>query len=88
MLTCIARSKQPGDESLSQADDAAAAANHHPSAAKQQQQQQAIKSLTSQLKDMALKASGAYRHCNPCTAPTTTTQSQLRNNSTESDAEF
>ncbi|XP_018468466.2 protein Brevis radix-like 4 isoform X2 [Raphanus sativus] len=25
------------------------------------------KSLTSQLKDMALKASGAYRHCTPCT---------------------
>jgi hypothetical protein len=52
MLTCIARSKQPGDDSLSQADDdsAATTANHHPSAAKQQQQQQqAIKSLTSQV---------------------------------------
>ncbi|KAG6772028.1 protein Brevis radix-like 4 [Populus alba x Populus x berolinensis] len=89
MLTCIARSKQPGDDSLSQADDdsAATTANHHPSAAKQQQQQQAIKSLTSQLKDMALKASGAYRQCNPCTAPNTTTQSRLRSNLTESDAE-
>jgi len=51
MLTCIARSKQPGDDSLSQAgeDSAATTANHHPSAAKQQQQQQAIKSLTSQV---------------------------------------
>lgn len=34
---------------------------------------------------MALKASGAYRHCNPCTAPTS--QSRFRNNSNESDAE-
>ena len=37
---------------------------------------------------MALKASGAYRHCNPCTVPTTTTtQSRLRNNWTASDAD-
>ncbi|KAJ4717824.1 Brevis radix-like protein [Melia azedarach] len=27
---------------------------------------QAIKALTSQIKDMALKASGAYRNCKPC----------------------
>lgn len=27
---------------------------------------QAIKALTAQIKDMALKASGAYRHCKPC----------------------
>nr|QGN65369.1 ATBRXL3/BRX-LIKE3 [Oryza brachyantha] len=26
----------------------------------------AIKALTAQIKDMALKASGAYRHCKPC----------------------
>nr|QHT72837.1 protein brevis radix-like 4 [Vernicia fordii] len=79
MLTCIARSKQPGDDSLSQPDESATTntpnAKHH----------QAIKSLTSQLKDMALKASGAYRHCNPCTGPTT--QSRFRNNLNESDAE-
>lgn len=37
-----------------------------------------------QLKDMALKASGAYRHCNPCTAPGA--QSRLKN-SGESDAD-
>lgn len=37
-----------------------------------------------QLKDMALKASGAYRHCNPCTGPAG--QSRFRN-SGESDAE-
>ncbi|KAG8657094.1 protein Brevis radix-like 4 isoform X1 [Manihot esculenta] len=79
MLTCIPRSKQPGDESLSQPNESAATnipnAKHH----------QAIKSLTTQLRDMALKASGAYRHCNPCTAPTT--QSRFRNSSNESDAE-
>ncbi|XP_013618878.1 PREDICTED: protein Brevis radix-like 4 isoform X2 [Brassica oleracea var. oleracea] len=52
MLTCIARSKRAGDESSGQTDD---------SDSKQ------AKSLSSQLKDMALKASGAYRHCTPCT---------------------
>ncbi|KAB1996376.1 hypothetical protein E1A91_D13G232000v1 [Gossypium mustelinum] len=75
MLTCIARSKQPGDDSPSQLEETDSSAT---SSAKQNQ---AIKSLTSQLKDMALKASGVYRHCNPCTA-----QSRLRN-SGESDAE-
>ncbi|XP_057985730.1 protein Brevis radix-like 4 isoform X2 [Hevea brasiliensis] len=78
MLTCIARSKQPGDDSLSQPDESATTntpnTKHH----------QAIKSLTTQLRDMALKASGAYRHCNPCTAPTT--QTRFRNWN-ESDAE-
>ncbi|KAM7276227.1 hypothetical protein ACFE04_018093 [Oxalis oulophora] len=60
MLTCIARSKQSGDDdSLSQPDNN-------------------VKSITSQLKDMALKASGAYRHCNPCTTTTTTTTTQSR----------
>ncbi|KAJ4824781.1 Protein Brevis radix-like 4 [Turnera subulata] len=83
MLTCIARSKQPGDDSVSQpGNDSATAAK----------QNQSIKSLTSQaimvlqLKDMALKASGAYRHCNPCTAPGLA-QSRLRNNSAESDGD-
>ncbi|PWA46144.1 transcription factor brevis radix (BRX) domain-containing protein [Artemisia annua] len=32
---------------------------------------QAVKSLTSQIKDMALKASGAYKNCNPCPRPST-----------------
>ncbi|KAM7513022.1 hypothetical protein LguiB_011897 [Lonicera macranthoides] len=54
MLTCIARSKQPGVESREDVNP---------------NSKQAIKSLTSQIKDMALKASGAYRTCNPCTAP-------------------
>ncbi|KAE8664345.1 Protein Brevis radix-like 4 [Hibiscus syriacus] len=68
MLTCIARSKQPGDDSVSrreEMDSSTTASTKH---------NQAIKSLTSQLRDMALKASGAYRHCNPSKA-----QSRLRN---------
>ncbi|XP_039023890.1 protein Brevis radix-like 4 [Hibiscus syriacus] len=68
MLTCIARSKQPGDDSVSQPEEMDSSTT--PSV----KHNQAIKSLTSQLKDMALKASGAYKHCNPCTA-----QSRLRN---------
>ncbi|WCJ42750.1 BREVIS RADIX-like 4 [Euphorbia peplus] len=72
MLTCIARSKQPGDDSVTQPDESANA-----------KQTQAMKSLTSQLKDMALKASGAYRQCNPCTAPTP--QTRFKPTSTDSD---
>ncbi|KAI9123251.1 hypothetical protein K1719_006140 [Acacia pycnantha] len=63
MLTCIARPKKPGSDSLSLPDDS-------------DSKNQAIKSLTSQLKDMALKASGAYKHCSPCTGPPTQTQIQ------------
>ncbi|CAK9177104.1 unnamed protein product [Ilex paraguariensis] len=62
MLTCIARSKQPGDESINQPDDIHL--SRTPSG------KQAMKTLTSQIKDMALKASGAYRHCNPCAQST------------------
>ncbi|XP_010047509.2 protein Brevis radix-like 4 [Eucalyptus grandis] len=84
MLTCIARSKQPGDDSLSQPENAA------DSASAAGAKNQSIKSLTSQLKDMALKASGAYRHCSPCTTGTAAAaaggQSRLRNSS-ESDAD-
>ncbi|GMI81317.1 BREVIS RADIX-like 4 [Hibiscus trionum] len=64
MLTCIARSKQPGDDSLTQPEEIDSFNN--PSA----KHNQAMKSLTSQLKDMALKASGAYKHCTPCTVQT------------------
>ncbi|KAI8553396.1 hypothetical protein RHMOL_Rhmol05G0012900 [Rhododendron molle] len=62
MLTCVARPKQPGgDESLHQPEEV----DRHDSASSKQ----AIKSLTTQaIKDMALKASGAYRTCNPCAA--------------------
>nr|XP_011460503.1 PREDICTED: protein Brevis radix-like 4 [Fragaria vesca subsp. vesca]XP_011460508.1 PREDICTED: protein Brevis radix-like 4 [Fragaria vesca subsp. vesca] len=77
MLTCIARPKKLGDESLSQpevSDSTNTPAN-----------KAAIKSLTFQLKDMALKASGAYRHCNPCTGPAT--QGRLKGTGELSDAE-
>ncbi|GMI97827.1 BREVIS RADIX-like 4 [Hibiscus trionum] len=79
MLTCIARLKQPGDDSVSQQEEMELDSSS--STTPSSKHNQAIKSLTSQLKDMALKASGAYRHCNPCTAP-----SRLRN-SGESDAD-
>ncbi|KAI3447186.1 hypothetical protein Pfo_003851 [Paulownia fortunei] len=62
MLTCIARSKQPSDDSSS--------VDHPPPPEKPNSNaapsKQAIKALSSQIKDMALKASGAYRHCAPC----------------------
>ncbi|MED6193002.1 Protein Brevis radix-like 4, variant 2 [Stylosanthes scabra] len=58
MLTCIARPKKSGNhESPSKPDDS-----------DPNNKNQSMKSLTSQIKDMALKASGAYKHCAPCTA--------------------
>lgn len=39
-----------------------------------------VKSLTCQIKDMALKASGVYKSCNPCTPAT-----RLRNGGSESE---
>ncbi|XP_052180363.1 protein Brevis radix-like 4 [Diospyros lotus] len=75
MLTCIARSKQLGDESLSKDD------SNDPNGTSSSKE--AVKSLTYQIKDMALKASGAYR-CNPCTG----TAAHNRNKSTaESDSD-
>ncbi|XP_057505791.1 protein Brevis radix-like 4 isoform X1 [Actinidia eriantha] len=80
MLTCIARSKQSGDESLKNPEEI----DHHGSP----NSKLAIKSLTSQwsvlqIKDMAWKASGAYRNCNSCTG--TTTQQRHRSDA-ESDS--
>ncbi|KAA8523293.1 hypothetical protein F0562_009716 [Nyssa sinensis] len=60
MLTCVARPKQPNDQSL-----------HQPEEVDPNVTKQSIKSLTSQIKDMALKASGVYRNCNSCTGPST-----------------
>ncbi|KAI3782771.1 hypothetical protein L2E82_12827 [Cichorium intybus] len=71
MLTCIARSKQPDE-----ADESNRVNGGSNSANKQ-----AIKTLTSQIKDMALKASGsAYKSCSPCTgaAMMMTPQQQLQ----------
>ncbi|GMN53041.1 hypothetical protein TIFTF001_022181 [Ficus carica] len=81
MLTCIARPKKLGDESLSQPEEPDS------SDMPNTKQQVAIKSLTSQLKDMALKASGAYRHCNPCTGPVASQGGRVRSNGAESDAD-
>lgn len=65
MLTCIARPKQQhGHNSVSH--------HHHqhddPDSAHTPNNKQAIKTLTSQIKGIALKASGAYK-CNPCSHP-------------------
>ncbi|KAH9612514.1 hypothetical protein KSS87_006832 [Heliosperma pusillum] len=59
MLTCIACTKQLNGGSLPQHqedDDGVATPN----------KRQPIKTLTNQIKGMALKASGAYRSCKPC----------------------
>ncbi|KAK1436900.1 hypothetical protein QVD17_02684 [Tagetes erecta] len=59
MLTCIACSKQLNGGSIhddEDGDNAVTPGTKH-----------AVKSLTSQIKDIALKASGAYKNCKPCT---------------------
>ncbi|XP_052180572.1 protein Brevis radix-like 2 [Diospyros lotus] len=58
MLTCIACSKQMGGGSLPQQEDDDTAATPRT--------KQAIKALTAQIKDIAVKASGAYKNCKPC----------------------
>ncbi|KAF8393563.1 hypothetical protein HHK36_021807 [Tetracentron sinense] len=58
MLTCIACSKQLGGGSLQEPEEEDNA--DAPGTKK------AIKALTAQIKDMAVKASGAYRNCKPC----------------------
>ncbi|KAL3825353.1 hypothetical protein ACJIZ3_021382 [Penstemon smallii] len=67
MLTCIARSKQPNDDH---------AEKHNSNGAGATSNKQANKSLSFQIKDMALKASGAYRHCTPCAAEPAAAQHQ------------
>ncbi|XP_059443045.1 protein BREVIS RADIX-like [Corylus avellana] len=59
MFTCIACSKQGGDEGGEEGGGARGSGT--PST------KEAVKSLTAQIKDMALKFSGAYRQCKPCT---------------------
>lgn len=58
MLTCIACSKQINGGSLNEQEDGDTAATPRT--------KHAIKTLTSQIKDIALKASGAYKNCKPC----------------------
>ncbi|KAK2406510.1 Protein Brevis radix-like 2 [Trifolium repens] len=58
MLTCIACSKHLNNGSLPQQEEDEAVQT--PST------KQAIKTITAQIKDMAVKASGAYKNCKPC----------------------
>ncbi|KAG2728717.1 hypothetical protein I3843_01G212700 [Carya illinoinensis] len=59
MLTCIACSKQlNGNGSLHQQDEDDAVGTPRT--------KQAVKTITAQIKDIALKASGAYKNCKPC----------------------
>ncbi|XP_021902909.1 protein Brevis radix-like 3 isoform X1 [Carica papaya] len=64
MLTCIACSKQldnkNGSNHQMEPEDEDATVVGTP------RTKQAIKALTAQIKDMALKASGAYKNCKPC----------------------
>ncbi|TKY58480.1 BREVIS RADIX [Spatholobus suberectus] len=58
MFTCIACTKQTTDE---RDEEGGTRESGTPST------KEAVKSLTTQIKDMALKFSGAYKQCKPCT---------------------
>ncbi|KAF2323607.1 hypothetical protein GH714_036301 [Hevea brasiliensis] len=60
MITCIACSRQLNDGSLHQRE------REEDDAMETPRTKQAIKAITAQIKDMAIKASGAYRNCKPC----------------------
>ncbi|GJN33855.1 hypothetical protein PR202_gb22482 [Eleusine coracana subsp. coracana] len=69
MLTCIACSKQQfaaGGPPLHDPPEDEDAVDAGVGVASTPGTRHAIKALTAQIKDMALKASGAYRHCKPC----------------------
>lgn len=61
MLTCIACSKQLNNGSMHRQEEEDPVAD-----AATPRTKQAIKTLTAQIKDIALKASGAYKNCKPC----------------------
>ncbi|XP_073132163.1 protein Brevis radix-like 4 [Henckelia pumila] len=73
MLTCIARTKQTSEES-SRVDQQGEGPNSNVTPNKQT----SIKQISSQIKDMALKASGAYRQCAPCTTEPAAQQRRSR----------
>ncbi|ONM22228.1 Protein Brevis radix-like 4 [Zea mays] len=72
MLTCIACSKQqfsgggPPLHEPPEDDDVVGGGAGTSAGAATPSTRHAIKALTAQIKDMALKASGAYRQCKPC----------------------
>ncbi|KAI3790007.1 hypothetical protein L2E82_02816 [Cichorium intybus] len=77
MVTCVPRSKQSDEHDEPNRNGDASSSK------------QAAKTLASQIKDMALKASGAYRSCNPCTGPAmmmTPQQLLQKSNDAESDS--
>ncbi|KAF3452063.1 hypothetical protein FNV43_RR08159 [Rhamnella rubrinervis] len=76
MLTCIARSKQLNNGSLPLQEEEDAVAGTPKT-------KQAIKTLTNQIKDMALKASGVYKNCKPCSGSSNDNRNR---NYSESDA--
>ncbi|KAL8119950.1 protein Brevis radix-like 4 [Apium graveolens] len=81
MLTCMPRSKQPNattghDGDLSPDDQQIKFSDRIPPIHPNTKLQHSSRTITSQIKDMALKASGAYRNCTPCTGPVTQAQRQ------------
>ncbi|KAG5248750.1 protein Brevis radix [Salix suchowensis] len=80
MLTCIACSKRLNNGSLTPRDreEDADVADLETLRTKQ-----ALKALTAQIKDMAVKASGAYRNCKPCSGSSSNNNNR---NYAESDA--
>ncbi|XP_065869375.1 protein Brevis radix-like 2 [Euphorbia lathyris] len=77
MLTCIACSKQLNNGSLHQREKEEDDAMETP------RTKHAIKAITAQIKDMALKASGAYKNCKPCSG---SSKNDHNGNYAESDA--
>ncbi|KAM7476073.1 hypothetical protein LguiB_023316 [Lonicera macranthoides] len=67
MLTCIACSKQLGTGSLREQEE---------DLSETPGTKHAIKALTAQIKDMAVKASGAYKHCKPCSGSSNNNQNR------------
>ncbi|CAH8306151.1 unnamed protein product [Eruca vesicaria subsp. sativa] len=77
MLTCIACTKQ-----LNTTNNGGSRPQHEDEETETPRTKQATKSLTSQLKDMAVKASGAYKSCKPCSGTSN------RNHYADSDADL
>ncbi|KAK4746442.1 hypothetical protein SAY87_012754 [Trapa incisa] len=69
MFTCIACTKQT--EEAGEGEDAAARGGGGGGGVDTPASKEAVKSLTTQIKDMALKISGTYRQCKPCTGSST-----------------
>ncbi|KAE8735777.1 Protein Brevis radix-like 1 [Hibiscus syriacus] len=82
MLTCVTCSKQ--------------LTNNNGSVGRQQDEdtletprtRQAIKSLTSQIKDIALKASGAYKNCKPCSGSSNHNRNYVDSDAASDSAHF